>query len=48
MASLIDFIQEDFSVVALLGFSAGFLICAFVYGIRAVVNVAVRIIKGRG
>lgn len=48
MASLIDFINSDFSVVALLGFSAGFLICSFIFAIRAAVNLAVKIFKGRG
>lgn len=48
MAALIDVITSDFSMLALMGFSAGFLICAFIFGIRAAVNIAVKIFKGRG
>lgn len=48
MGSMIDFITSDFSIIFLMGFSAGALICAFIYSIRAAVHIAVKVFKGRG
>jgi len=48
MAALTDLVQSDFPEIFLLGFSAGFIVCAGIYGIRAVVAIAIKIFKGRG
>lgn len=47
MAALTDFIQSDFPEIFFLGFSAGFLICSAIYGIRAAVAIATKIFNGR-
>lgn len=48
MAALIDLIESDFPEIFLLGFSAGFILCSAIYGIRAAVAIATKIFKGRG
>lgn len=48
MAALTDLIEADFPQIFLLGFSAGFLVCSAIYGIRAAVAIATKIFKGRG
>lgn len=48
MADLINFIDNDFALIFLMGFSAGFIVCGFTFAIRAAVKIATRIFKGRG
>ena len=48
MAALTDLIQTEFPELFFLGFSAGFLVCSAIYGIRAAVAIATKIFKGRG
>lgn len=48
MATLISFIQANFAEIFITGFAAGFIVCSSIYGIRAAVNIAVKIFKGRG
>lgn len=48
MASIADFINQDFPAVFLMGFSAGVVVAGISVAIRAVVKIAVRVIRGRG
>lgn len=45
MASVMAFVQGDFPEIFMIGFAAGFIVCSLVYAIRAVVRLAVRILK---
>lgn len=47
MANLTDFISDDFASVFLMGFAAGFILMATIYLVRAVVKIAIRIMRGR-
>lgn len=47
MASLSDFIANDFAEIFLLGFSAGALLAGTIAAIRAAVKIAIRVMRGR-
>ena len=47
MASVNDFIQQSFAICFGTGFAAGFLVCAFIVGIRAIVSIFHRIVGSR-
>lgn len=47
MGAVSDFIANDLGTVFLLGFSAGAILAGMVMGMRAVVEIAIRIMRGR-